>query len=201
MLSARQTTIQLSRPYAKAADFCRIFESDLNRLYLLAFMLTADHALAEECFVRGLEDSTRSSRVFREWAHSWARRTVIHNAIQMLRPRPINSSASGSRSGQSARHTLSEPASIAAIVELPAFERFALVMSVLERHSDQECSLLLGCTRDDVIAGRIRALQQVGRTAELHSKCAGISAGEQARPEEPGAAIQMQTIPRLAASA
>ena len=35
------------------------------------------------------------------------------------------------------------------------------VMSVLERYSDLDCSVLLGCARRDVIAARIRGLQQI----------------------------------------
>jgi hypothetical protein len=37
-------------------------------------------------------------------------------------------------------------------------------MSVLERHSDQDCAVLLGCARQDVIAARTRAFQQIGAT-------------------------------------
>jgi hypothetical protein len=39
-------------------------------------------------------------------------------------------------------------------------------MSVLERYSDHDCALLLGCSRAEVIAARIRALQQIGSAAE-----------------------------------
>ena len=49
----------------------------MNRLYLLAFLLTADHTTAEKCFVWGLEDSKKGNLVFKEWAQSWARRTII----------------------------------------------------------------------------------------------------------------------------
>jgi hypothetical protein len=48
-------------------DFCRIFDKDMNRLYLLSFLLTADPQLAQDCFVRGLEDAMKSNRVFKEW--------------------------------------------------------------------------------------------------------------------------------------
>ena len=36
-------------------------------------------------------------------------------------------------------------------------------MSVLEHYSDNECSILLGCVRKDVIDARARALQHLGR--------------------------------------
>ena len=56
--------------YATADDFRRIFDENMNSLYLLAFLLTADHGRAEQCFVSGLEDAVGSNRVFKEWAHS-----------------------------------------------------------------------------------------------------------------------------------
>jgi hypothetical protein len=37
-----------------------------------------------------------------------------------------------------------------------AFERFVFVMLVLEHYSEHECSLLLSCSRQDVIAARNR---------------------------------------------
>jgi len=185
MFSARQLA---TRPYAVAADFCRIFNHDMNRLYLLAYLLTGDHAMAEECFVRGLEDSTTSNRVFREWAESWARRTVIHNAIQMVRPRPTDRSVS-----RPDVRDVTDAAPIAAVIELPAFERFAFVMSVLERHSLQESSILLGCSREEVMAGRDRALRQIGRAAGVSRESAPRTGG--------GAAVRRAAAQHLAASA
>src|ERR1700739_592378 len=57
-----------STPYATRSDFCRIFKKDMNRLYLLSFLLTGKHSLAEKCFVSGLEDSAKGNPVFKEWA-------------------------------------------------------------------------------------------------------------------------------------
>ena len=153
---------QDSRPYAIPADFCRIFEHDMNRLYLLSYLLTADHRMAETCFVRGLEDATRSNRVFREWAGSWARRMIIQDAIQTVRPLASNDSVFDARSHE----VPDKPRAISAVVGLPAFERFVFVMTVLDRYSHQECSLLLGCSREDVITARVRALQHIGEAAQ-----------------------------------
>jgi DNA-directed RNA polymerase specialized sigma24 family protein len=160
MLSTRKTNSQEPTPYATAADFCRIFKHDMNRLYLLSFLLTGDHLAAEKCFVRGLEDSAKGP-VFKEWAESWARRTIIRNAIQLIRPRPIDRNLTSVTRGGI------EPPRIAAVVELPEFDRFVFVMAVLEGYSDQECSLFLDCTRDDVIAARTRALRQLGESAQV----------------------------------
>lgn len=186
-----------STPYAVSADFCRIFENDMDCLYLLSFLLTAEHALAEECFVRGLEDSAKSNRVFREWARSWARRKVIQSAIQLIRP--MNSSTSSSRSDRMAIQIAPGRAEIAAVIELPAFERFVLVMSVLESYSDQECALLLDSTRSDVMAARTRALQQIAWSAKLQHKPASIGLDEQARQGEVGSTSQREAFSHLAA--
>jgi len=188
-----------STPYAVSADFCRIFENDMDGLYLLSFLLTAERALAEECFVRGLDDSTKSNRVFREWARSWARRKVIQNAIQLSRPRSMNNSTSSAGSDRMASQIAPGRAAIAAIVDLPAFERFVLVMSVLESYSDQECALLLGSTRRDVMAARTRALQQIAWSAELQHKPASIGPDEQERQDEAGSTSQPQAFSHPAA--
>jgi len=175
MLSTRRVSNQQPTPYATEADFCRIFRSDMNRLYRLSLLLTGNEATAEKCFVRGLEDSAKGSPVFKEWAQSWARRTIIRNAIQAIQPRPTDRHASGR---VTEGRLTGEPERIAAVMELPAFDRFVFVMAVLERYSDQECSLLLECSRDEVIAARTRAFQQVGRSAELLPKLVGVGLAE-----------------------
>ena len=77
-------------PYASNGDFQRIFHEDMNGLYLLSFLLTADHEKAEQCFVSGLEDAVNGNRVFKEWARSWARRVIIKNAVKVINPRPVD---------------------------------------------------------------------------------------------------------------
>jgi hypothetical protein len=57
---------------------------------------------------------------------------------------------------------------ITAVLGLEPFERFVYVMTVLERYSVQDCSLLLGCARRDVLAARSRALQQIASPIEFH---------------------------------
>ena len=128
--------------------------------YRLSFLLTADREKAQQCFVSGLEDSVNGSPVFKEWAHSWARRTIIQNAVRVINPRPMEEHAPSSF--DSGGTTLAvEQVETAAVLQLEPFERFVYVMSVLERYSDLDCSVLLGCARRDVIAARIRALQQI----------------------------------------
>ena len=166
MFGARKLTEQQTTEYAMYADFCRIFASDTKGLYLLSFLLTGDQTMAERCFVGGLEDSTKSSAVFKEWARSWARRKIIENAIRMLRPTPNHGNSSGDMLHDGTVRVVTERPEISVVVALPAFERFVFVMSVLEGYSDYNCSLLLACTRAEVTAARTRALRDIGISAE-----------------------------------
>jgi DNA-directed RNA polymerase specialized sigma24 family protein len=160
-------------PYASSGDFCRIFHEERDSLYRLSLLLTADREKAEQCFVSGFEDSVKGSPVFKEWARSWARRVIIQNAVRVINPRPMEEPTPSSFNSGGKTMT-AEQAEIAAVLEavldLGPFERFVYVMSVLERYSDQDCSVLLGCARGDVIAGRIRALQKIGNAIDFHLK-------------------------------
>jgi hypothetical protein len=98
--------------------------------------------------------------------HLWARRSIILNAIRLFCPRPNDengsnearlSSSSGKVSGEAPAEVRANP-NFARIVGLNSFERFVFVMSVLEKYSDQDCSLLLGCFRQDVINARTAAI-------------------------------------------
>ena len=71
---------------------------DRTRLYLLSFLLTADRAKAERCFVPCLDLVAEDNAALRDWAHSWARRIVIGNALRLIAPHPETAAHdSGSR--------------------------------------------------------------------------------------------------------
>ena len=150
--------------YATASDFCRIFAEDMGRLYLLAFLLTADAEKAERCFASALEDCSKSSRVFREWAHSWARRAVIQNAIRLSGHELQRQH--GQRRPHARPPVIELPEPLSAIMRLDTFERFVYVMSVLEKYTDQDCAVLLRCRRQQVVEGRLRALQHLATPNE-----------------------------------
>jgi hypothetical protein len=152
--------ITKTNPYASIADFQRIFDEEMNSLYLLSLLLTADREVAEQCFVAGLADATKENPVFKEWARSWARRMIILNAVRIMNPRPMEG---GGDSNPALLNTLSaELQPFAAILELDTFDRFVYVMSVLERYSDHHCALFLGCAKRDIITARSFALQRTG---------------------------------------
>lgn len=142
----------------------------MDNMHLLSFLLTADLTKAEECFVSGLEDCVKGSYVFRNWARSWARRTIIQNAVRMVAPRPSQSAGTAARSETvncCFERTPEAHAVITSILKLEDFERFVFVMSVLEGYSDQDCSVLLGCSRQDVREARTRAVQNVSQRCHV----------------------------------
>jgi DNA-directed RNA polymerase specialized sigma24 family protein len=150
--------------YASCEDFRRIFEEDLNGLYQLSFLLTGDSQKAERCFVAGLEDCVKESRVFREWARTWAKRVIVKNAIRELHPQsshanssvrvPIILSPNRPESGLAGHFDKD------AVSGLADFERFVFVLCVLEGYREHECALLLGCSDLEVREARTQAIKQ-----------------------------------------
>jgi hypothetical protein len=170
MPEAKQVTRPMS--YASSDDFRQVFDEDMNSLYLLSYLLTADREKAEQCFVSGLDDTIEGNPVFKEWARSWARRVIIVNAERTINPQPMEESgrsSSATASGNGKTPPV-EQVEIAAVLAIEPFERFVYVMTVLERYSDQDCSLLLGCARRDVVAARTRAFEQIASAMASHSR-------------------------------
>jgi hypothetical protein len=170
-MASTQPNLKAPVTYASDADFCRIFNEDMKDLHLLSLLLTADAAKAEQCFVAGLNDCSAGNRVFKEWARSWARRAIIKNAVRLIAPEATYTNGVSSNAVD-ANHTLRPELQlhISALLNLGSFERFAFVMSVLEGYSDQDCALLLGCTRQALSAARVRAVQEVARSVSIQER-------------------------------
>jgi DNA-directed RNA polymerase specialized sigma24 family protein len=143
---------------ANRRDFCRVLEQELKPLYLLAFLLTANHKTAEKCFAATVEQALNESAALKDYVRFHIKRSLIRNAIAILSP----PSAAGSEKPNPRRRGRQKAVGsdeIGAVTRLPPLERFVFVMSVLERYSDGECSLLLGCSTRDVAKARMRALR------------------------------------------
>ena len=146
--------------YANRADFCELFETEMERFYLLAFLLTANHEAAEQCLASTVDKAFREQTVFKEWARSWVKRSLIKTAIDQVRPAPARKDRRRDawRSGQDETRGSHE---INGVTRLEPVERFIFVLSVLEDYSMQECSLLLGYSMISVAPVRNRALRQL----------------------------------------
>jgi hypothetical protein len=149
--------------YATSIDFCRALTEELHSLYLLSLLLTADNDKAEQCVVRAIGECGEDRGVFREWASSWARRAVVKHAIRMIKPAP-------GRPDSLPLIILNRPTTspgnntFATIVALGVFERFVFVMSILEKRSEQDCAILLRCSRRGVTSARELALTRLAKT-------------------------------------
>ena len=156
-----QNAQEKATAYATRRDFQQIFTEDMAGLHLLAFLLTADAEKSEQCFVAGLESSIDGNHVFRQWARSWSKRAIIKNAIKMLSPKPgqpgplPQSDVCWTRDPQGQSLILSA-------TRLGAFERFVLVMTVLENYSVRECAALLSRSAEEVLTAKSQALQGLG---------------------------------------
>jgi DNA-directed RNA polymerase specialized sigma24 family protein len=159
--------------YASPEDFHTVFNEGLKELYQLSFLLTRDPATAERCLVSGLEDYVSGNRVFREWARSWAKRTILQTAIRELKPRPSQSNSLLSNAKYSNMDQYSKDPGghfeIDAVLRLADFDRFVFVMSVLEHYSEHDCAFLLGCSARDIREGRTRALKELADPHHMES--------------------------------
>ena len=166
MLQPMHYVEQRATPYPTAADFLRTFNEEMHSLYLLSFLLTADHDRAEQCLVSAMAECVEGIGTFMGWASSWTRAAVLKHAIQMIQPAPEHTDYVSFTSLKRSP-TPPENNPFAAILLLDAFERFVFVMSILEEQSDEECAVLLRCSRRDVMMARVLALKRQSSTDVL----------------------------------
>ncbi len=148
---------KLRDDYATHPDFCEIFEKEMKPLYLLAFLLTGNHASAELCLLDATDEGFGQNSVFKEWMGAWVKRSVIKRAI-----RDVFKARTKGNEVQDLWSEEPNPRSAAyinAVTQLVSLERFVYVMSVLEGYSIKECSLLLNCSMTKAVEGRVNALQ------------------------------------------
>ncbi len=165
VISAPQLVKEPPDAYATREDFCKLFLEDTNSLYLLSFLLTANQEKAEQCFVAGLDDCMDGNPVFHHWAHVWARRVIVRNAIRVMAPRPgLEKPTIDAPHTPIQSELLRMPAHdecFAAVLALEHFDRFVYVLSVLERYSDKDCALLLDVSIQEIREARLCAEQHI----------------------------------------
>ena len=154
---------------AAREDLCNVLIEDMASLYQLSYLLAGDQGKAEQCFVAGIHEDVPVKNAFTDWARSWAKLTIIKNAIRALSPRPAPTPSSSTSMDSTAGGTLlnirDRQFILDSLLALPDFERFVFVMSVLERLPDQDCAFLLGCSADDVRNARLRTLERIAASA------------------------------------
>jgi DNA-directed RNA polymerase specialized sigma24 family protein len=145
----------LKANHAVWGDFCNALVKDMRPLYLLAFLLTANHQEAEQCFAMVLEAASEAT-VFRDWVRPWIRRTLIKVAIHGVLRRPGDNGQTSDSWWDS-----DAGASFNSVAQLGSLERLVFVMAVLEGYSIKECSLLLDRSERAVVTARLHALKDL----------------------------------------
>jgi hypothetical protein len=155
--------------YATHIDFCDVLRNETKHFYLLAFLLIANHQESEHCFESMVEEAFREQTVLKEWVRSWIKRRLIENAIKMVSPASARSPQKRDPWGLGQCEPHREH-TIDTVTTLAVFERFVFVISILERYSDRDCALLLGCGANSVAQARIRALRRLSDRAAVLSR-------------------------------
>jgi hypothetical protein len=169
MLEPMHFVSETGTSYASAIE-------QMQSLYLLSFLLTADHNTAEQCLFSTIGEGPEGIGVFMDWTRLRARRAVIKHAIDLIVPAPEHADEV-SRISFTGPARSADNIPFAAILLLDAFERFVFVMSILEGQSDEECAILLRCSRRDVMMARVLALQRQSSTdvRGLSKSCLGCA--------------------------
>lgn len=157
----KQKAIERATEYASCKDFQQIFNEDMVGLHRLAFLLTADQAKAEQCFVAGLEDSIHGNPVFKQWARAWSKRAIIQSAIKAVGPMPARHGAIPETADAHWQSGDDVESIVAVVASWEPFERFVFVMAVLEGYGLRECAALLACPVQDVIAAKSLAMRRL----------------------------------------
>jgi hypothetical protein len=155
--------------YGNAAKYSAGFIDQMNCLYLLSYLVTADREIAEWCLTRALDEYVEGRSEFLVWADREGRRAVLREAIRAIRPVPKQEYWSTyEESAIAAVPTMRQP--FAAITSLSAFERFVFVMCTIENLPEEDSAALLNCSVQDVavsreLARRIIDMSEVDVTA------------------------------------
>jgi hypothetical protein len=155
-LKTYNATIEMSR---------KLLTEGMSGLYLLSLLLTGNRKDARRCFVAGVARCVDGNRVFKKWATSWARGIIVRSAIWIRSPHCGPPGSEGSVLRSATDHTLSDNdiryGRLASVLVLGDFERFVFVLSVLERYTDRECSVLLKSSLQEIEETRRRAVQHM----------------------------------------
>jgi len=166
--------------YANWSDFCQVFESNEKEFYLLAFLMTADDQMAEACVLVAMEESCKERNIFRGWEKVWSKRCIIIKAISAIASRPLSRDRRLEDGGTRLRE-LELGNFLGAVVRLEPAERGVFVVTVLERYSVQECSLLLGRSPDSVKDLKLQAIGHLSEFAAEQMSYAELSATKTGR--------------------
>jgi hypothetical protein len=162
-----------ARSHASAAEIVACFHDQQNVLGRLAFLITADEAIAEQAVAQACEITLQGNRPFRNWLLEWAKTATIAAAISlhgdairmyeaMYKDRTCPHVAHAYQLDDERR-----AASLALILQMDAQKiiaeldplcRAVLVLRIAIRSSIQDCSLRLNVSRAAAVAANCLAM-------------------------------------------
>jgi hypothetical protein len=153
----------------------------MDELFHLAFLLTADIELAEQCMILVMRECLAGC-VFKRWLPVWVRRMVVRTGIEIVLAK--RNEPRGYLSLDRAVDPTSEPVDFeiaalnasAGILTLNELERLVYVLSMIERYPLRECALLLGSSTREVSVARTSAIRAIAAfECEMHSTSGTLS--------------------------
>jgi len=162
-----------ARNYASPAEIVACFQDQRNVLGRLAFLITGDHATADQAVVQACEMTLQGNSPFRDWLFEWAKAVTIASAIsrgtEAIR---ICEAAYKDRQCPHVEHLSQGDAEERAanldlilgadtqklLAELDPLCRAVLVLRVAIRSSIQDCALRLNVSRAAVLGANCHAM-------------------------------------------
>jgi hypothetical protein len=162
-----------ARNHASPAEVVACFQDQRNVLGRLAFLITGDHATADQAVVQACEITLQGNSPFRDWVFEWAKAATIASAIshgtEAIRVREaaykdqrclhVEHFSQGDAEERAASLDLilgTDAQTL--IVELDPLCRAVLVLRLAIRSSIQDCAIRLNVSRAAVLAAHCHAM-------------------------------------------
>ena len=162
-----------TRNYASPAEIVACFQDQRNVLGRLAFLITGDHATADQAVVQACEITLQGNCPFRDWLLEWAKAATIASAIshgtEAIRiceaaykdqrcPHVEHLSPGDDEERAASLDLILGADAQTLIAELDSLCRAVLVLRVAIRSSIQDCALRLNVSRAAVLAANCHAM-------------------------------------------
>ena len=162
-----------ARNHASPAEVVACFQDQRNVLGRLAFLITGDHATADQAVVQACEITLQGNSPFRDWLLEWAKAATLTSAIsggtkeiriceaayQDRRCPHVEHLSQGDAEERAASLGLILGADTQTLLtELDALCRAVLVLRVAIRSSIQDCALRLNVSRAAVLGANCHAM-------------------------------------------
>ena len=162
-----------ARNHASPAEVVACFQDQRNVLGRLAFLITGDHATADQAVVQACEVTLQGNSPFRDWLFEWAKAATIASAISHRadairiceatykdqRCPHLEHLSQGDAEERAATLDLILGADIKKLLaELDSLCRAVLILRVAIRSSIQDCALRLNVSRLAVLGANCHAM-------------------------------------------